>query len=262
MRRTIAAVLLALALPASATTYITDASDLWYNPSESGWGVNVIHQRDILFLTFFVYAQNGSAVWYSASDAQYQGATTAGGALFSGGLYQTSGPWLGTAPFNPSNVGYRQVGNVSFTLDTITTATLSYTVDGVAVQKSLRRATWRGNDISGSYIGATIGTYSNCNPSSANGYAEEPGTITVVHSGTSASMQVVGQSTTCSYSGPYSQDGRMGSWSGSFSCTNGATGTFNAFEIEATPSVVSARATARNQFCNWSGRIGGLRRGQ
>lgn len=262
MRTTIAAVLLALALPAKSTTFTTDASDLWYNPNESGWGVNVIHQRDILFLTFFVYAQNGSPVWYSVSDAQYQGSTATGAALFSGGLYQTSGPWLGAATFNPTTVGYRQVGNASFSLDTITTATLSYTVDGVVVQKSLRRATWRGNDISGSYIGAIVGTYSNCNPASANGYLEEPGTITIVHSGTSASMQVITQTATCSYTGPYSQDGRMGSWSGSYSCTNGASGTFSAFEIEANPAVVSARATARNQFCSWSGRFGGLRRGQ
>jgi hypothetical protein len=91
---------------------------------------------------------------------------------------------------------------------------------------------------------------------------EEPGTITIVHSGTSASMQVITQTATCSYTGPYSQDGRMGSWSGSYSCTNGASGTFSAFEIEANPAVVSARATARNQFCSWSGRFGGLRRGQ
>src|SRR5258706_1697881 len=122
-----------------------------------GWGVNVIHQGDILFLTFFVYGATNAPVWYSASEVRYTNSLSDGSLVFTGPLYQTSGPWLG-GPFNPANVGYRQVGNVTFTATRINAATVTYTADNVTVQKNVSRATWRGNDVSGSYVGATVGT--------------------------------------------------------------------------------------------------------
>ena len=30
-----------------------DYSDLWWNPNESGWGLNIAHQGDILFTSWF-----------------------------------------------------------------------------------------------------------------------------------------------------------------------------------------------------------------
>jgi len=38
----------------------TAFSDLWWNPAESGWGVTVDHQQDVMFLTFFIYRSDGS----------------------------------------------------------------------------------------------------------------------------------------------------------------------------------------------------------
>lgn len=245
---------------ASSNSFGTDLSDLWYLPAESGWGVNVIHQGDILFVTFFVYGPSGVPIWYSGSETRYTATQPNGALVFTGPLYQTTGPWLG-GTFNPANVGYRQVGTVTFTVTKISAATLTYTVDNVTVQKNVSRATWRGNDISGSYIGATIGTYSSCNPASANGYREESALVTVTQNSTSATIQAVGPTSTCTYSGPYTQEGRMGSMNGTFSCSNGAAGTFTASEIEVNGATFSARAVAGSQFCNWSGRVGGLRRG-
>ena len=43
---------------ASATTTIPDYGDIWYNApaeSQSGWGVNIAQQGEILFVTLFVY---------------------------------------------------------------------------------------------------------------------------------------------------------------------------------------------------------------
>ena len=33
----------------------TNYQDLWWNPAESGWGVNFTHQGDIIFATWFTY---------------------------------------------------------------------------------------------------------------------------------------------------------------------------------------------------------------
>ena len=257
--RLLAVIAACVALSARATTFMTDFSDLWWDSAENGWGVNVIHQKDVLFLTFFVYGPNNTPTWYSASDVEYLSTTTTGTITFSGALYQTNGPWFG-GPYDPAAVTYRPVGRVGFAATSANSAVLSYSVDGVAVQKVLTRVTWRLNDMSGSYIGAIVGTYANCTAGGTNGYAEEPGNITFALSSNGvAAMQTTGTNS-CTFNGPYAQSGRMGSWSGTYSCSNGVSGTFNAFEMEANPSSFSARATMHSQRCDWSGRFGGVKR--
>lgn len=250
---------MALSSFARATTFSTDASDLWFNPQESGWGVNVIQQGDILFATLFVYTPGGAPIWYVGSAVQYTGAS--GGSLnYSGQLFRTTGQWFGGA-FNPNAVTATPVGNVSFSFDTVETGTLTYSVDGVSVSKRITRQTWRINQIAGSFIGAAIGTYAGC-PSGSNGYAEETGIVNVTQSGSAATLQLALPGNTCTYSGTFSQAGRMGSMSGRMSCTNGTSGTFQAFEIEASISGFTARAQVQlGGSCQWSGRIGGLKRG-
>ena len=89
---------------AAATTAGTDVTDYWYAPGESGWAVNVSHQFETVFLTFYVYDASGRPVWYSGSAPQ--GTATAQYVPFSGDLYETHGPWFGGA-FNAAAVQYR-----------------------------------------------------------------------------------------------------------------------------------------------------------
>lgn len=77
-------------------------SDLWWNPQESGWGVNVVQQLETAFVTLFVYAPDGSPTWYVAPAARITHHGT-GGPLFTGTLYRTRGPWHG-GPFDPAQV--------------------------------------------------------------------------------------------------------------------------------------------------------------
>jgi hypothetical protein len=257
LKRLIAAVLLVMATSAQATTFSTDASDLWWNASESGWGVNVIQQEDILFLTFFVYGPNGQAIWYSGSETRYTGTSSSGALVFMGPLHLTNGSWFG-GPWNPSAVGYQQVGTVTFQLNTVNDARLTYTVGTATVVKDLTRLMWRVNDISGNYIGAAIGNSTGC---AVNGYSEESFFVNVSQTPTTATIALINSSGTCTYTGPYSQAGRMGSITGTYSCSNGVSGTFLGYEIEANISGLSVRATTTNGGCTWQGRMGGIRRG-
>ena len=113
--------------------------------------------------------------------------------------------------------------------------------------------------MTGAYIGAAIGTYTNC--PFGSGYDEEPGIVTVTQSGSFMSLRFQGEGD-CTYSGPYAQSGRMGSMNGTFSCSNGFAGQFAAYEIEGSISALTARAQFQSGNCSWIGRIGGLRRGQ
>lgn len=127
------------ALNAGATSFSTDASDLWWNSAESGWGLNVIQQDNVLFVTLFAYGTGSQASWYVASDLTASGSNTA---VFTGPWYQTTGPYFG-GPFNPASVTVRQVGTATFTLTDATNARFDYSVDGVNVSKVLTRQTWK-----------------------------------------------------------------------------------------------------------------------
>jgi hypothetical protein len=260
MRMILAAALLAAATAAHAVTFSTDASDLWFNPNESGWGVNVIHQGDTLFLTFFIYSQSNAPKWYVASAVTYTG-TQGNSFVFSGPLYETAGPWFGNIVFNANNVTRREVGTATFTFQGVNAARLAYTIDGVTVSENIVRQTWRINDLRGDFLGAAIGTYAAC--PSGNGYSEEPSVYTVTQTENVVTIKATSLLTneTCTYTGPYLQSGRMGTSQGTVSCSNGASGSFLAFEIEGSITAVTARAITDFGSCNWQGRIGGLRRG-
>jgi hypothetical protein len=248
------------ALPARATTYATDATDLWWNANESGWGVNVVQQQEVLFLTFFIYGEDRKPAWVYGSEVTYAGPSSGGGLLYSGNLYRTTGPWFG-GPFTA--ITNEIAGSVRFTLEDVGTATLSYTLDGVTVSKAITRQTWRNNNLGGGYVGAEIGTYFNCANQANNGYYETPMTLTITHAGGVATLVYgfTGSTNTCTFTGPYRQEGRMGSIAGNFTCMGGASGTFTALEVEASISAIAMRMGTKSSVCEFSGRVGGVRRG-
>jgi hypothetical protein len=106
--------------------------DLWYNPAEPGWGVNITHQGTTLFATLFTYEANGEGVWLVMSN----GTETAAG-RFSGELYRTTGPAFNAAPWNP--VTTNTVGTMSFSFTNGNAGTMTYTYNGVSVTKLIQR---------------------------------------------------------------------------------------------------------------------------
>jgi hypothetical protein len=188
-------------------------SDMWWNPSESGWGVNVSQQGGVMFLTFFVYAPDGTPKWYTA--AVYRGAAPATGyAAFHGDMYETRGPWFGTG-FNPAAVQARKVGSVTFAPLTPYSATLLYSVDGVQVTKSIQRQTWQHINLSGRYAGAYTVRTTTC-PGvlvGAAGYVNLDLLATVGPDGVSGTLTSAlafdGSAAACLLSGTYRQFGSV-----------------------------------------------------
>src|SRR5438552_11226006 len=87
--------------PVWATSFTTDQSDLWWNPAESGWGMQLVHRGSVIFATLFVYDQSNKPIWYVAT-LNYSGSNL----VWTGDLLLTNGPWLGTVPFNPNAVTF------------------------------------------------------------------------------------------------------------------------------------------------------------
>ena len=128
-------------LPACATATgslaaATNYQDLWWAApagAESGWGINLTHQGDTLFATWFTYDLNGTPMWLVVTAPK-----TAPG-VYGGTLYRTTGPAFNAAPFNPAAVVATAVGNATFTFMDGNNANFAYTVNNVAQNKAITR---------------------------------------------------------------------------------------------------------------------------
>jgi hypothetical protein len=213
------------ALPAQAATY----QDLWSNPNEPGWGVNIAQQGNILFATWFVYGTDNRPIWYVMSAGQ----KAATGEVFTGIVYELRGsffgvPWAGAQLLSPDT------GSATFTFPDKKTLTLRYTINGVTVQKNIGRQTFAAMPINGTYYGGETGMPSpgcNLNPKyfvlqryniSANfpaGSSSGPFTMQTTDTG-----DVV-----CNFAGTATQYGSLVEVSnGAYSCTNNSAGQFAA----------------------------------
>lgn len=263
MRRILASAALVAAtlLPShalAANTWGTDFSDLWWNPAQSGWGANVVHQGEIVFMTLFVYGEDSKPKWYVASSMASRGGEASH--AFDGALYETTGTYLGAGSFDPAAVTTRVVGTATLEFSGIQRGALTYTVDGVSVNVQIERQTFRYNNLAGSYFGAQTGEKMGCG--AETGFIENVARYSITHSGGDISITAtLGDNLYCTYSGAYSQFGKMGKIAGSFACTNGSTGWFQSEGIEASDKGFMARYYADfGAGCIESGLIGGVKR--
>ena len=253
---------LAVSLPAAATTYSVDFTDMWFNANESGWGVNVIQQADMIFATLFVYGADNTPRWYVTGS----GLQGSGGSTFSGSLYSTTGPYFGGA-FNPAAVGNAIVGSMTLAFGGPNSGTLTYTVNGVSVTKAITRQPIRSDNLTGHYLGGLTANGSGC-----NGVTSGPilifDQLSVTQNVTNLSMTVNfnnanGQPSVCTFTGTYTPQGRLGAASGNFNCTFGGapgnTGSFTLSNIDASITGFSSSFSGRDQFCSYSGQFGGVK---
>jgi hypothetical protein len=246
--------------PTWATSWSNDQSDLWWNESENGWGIQFVQRGSTIFATMFVYDAAGNPTWYVAV---MEGTKVAGGGVtFTGDLLVTHGAYFGTVPYNPASFGYAKVGTMTWQKSSGEPGTLTYSVNGVLVSKSLTRQPIRNDDYTGSY---TVGLHfvaTGCNNPARNGPVDGSDTMVVAQSGTAITLTLVAIG--CTYSGTYTQSGQFGNVSGTFSCTSGDAGTFNTANMIVTPvgmvSRVSGSSTGTG--CQSVGQIGGVRKDQ
>ena len=43
----------------------TDLTDLWWNPTESGWGLQMVNTGTFIYATIYVYGPDGKPVWFA-----------------------------------------------------------------------------------------------------------------------------------------------------------------------------------------------------
>jgi len=257
MKKCLLIACLSFPFSATANTYLSDLSDLWWNPNESGWGVTITHSREVVFLTFFIYGADGKATWYTG-QADYVSNTSP--YVFTGSIYQVSGPWFRNY-FDPALVNGRVAGTMTLTAF-LETALLTYTIDGVTVSKAISRQTLRNNDLTGSYIGGIKQAQIICRAPFSDGSINSYANFTVASTATTFAMTTIANDgSSCSYTGNYSQSGRMGRSQGNYTCSSGAVGTYDAVEIDANVSGFTGRFSASDNYCSSiTGRFAAMRK--
>jgi hypothetical protein len=229
--------------PATAS----NATDHWYAPSESGWGLSVTHQGDTAFIVMFVYGPDKASMWVSGTATRY-GSTEGGHPGFAGPLYATNGPWHG-GPFDPAAVNAVRVGEVTFESTDTNRAILVYSINGVSKSKIVERLTFRYADWSGLYHGAARFGYRNCAPGFVPAAIYDDGFVSVEHDKAQFSMTFEGRATSCTYAGAYEQQGHIGKVTGNYACEGGASGTFSLRGLESHERALGGRIEASHPSC-------------
>ena len=255
---------LAIAMPARATNYSIDLTDIWW-AGEDGWGVTISQQGSILFATFFIYGADRSARWFTSAISPV--AAPSGSSAWSGDLFRSTGSFYGQVPFTGDKPATK-VGTVTMTFTSANNATLVYTIDGVQVTKQITRQTFQGNSLAGVYTGGAVMDRSGCSNSSLNGIADLQGQVTITQNDPSVVMSVnnSGAATNCTFRGVYVPSGRLGSISGgTWSCVVGSTTviqgtTFSMGNIDGQVNGLTSNFTGTDSSgCQYSGRFGGIR---
>jgi len=109
--------------------------DLWWNPQESGWGINFAHQGDILFATLFTYDRNGADLWLVASAMTKQSDGS-----YSGALFKTTGVAFNAATWRSATAA--EVGSMSVKFSDGEDGILTYVFNGTSVTKPIKRQTF------------------------------------------------------------------------------------------------------------------------
>jgi hypothetical protein len=240
----------------AAVTY----NDLWWIPAESGWGVTISQQGRTLFLTFFVYGTDSKPTWFVATLDQ-TGTAASGLPIFTGKTYATTGPWYGGA-FNSGLVTDREAGTASFTPSSATAAVLEYTVDGVTVRKTVQRQTLTADNLTGNY--KVMMTQTQTCPGVPPVTEVIVDDVVIQHSAGQFSYVAGSPGDRCTLAGSWVQNGVVGSASGTLTCDDGLSGTFNIDGAITNAVGFTATYTATGRLgpltCTLSGTVNGTRR--
>jgi M6 family metalloprotease-like protein len=107
----------------------------WAAPAgtESGWGVALVQQANIIFVAVYTYDAMRRPIWYVASSCTLTGASC------TGALFQVNGGRTPTAAWGNPALNVSQVGSVTLNFSNATAGTMNFTINGVSGSKAITR---------------------------------------------------------------------------------------------------------------------------
>ncbi|MEO7742404.1 MAG: hypothetical protein ABIR98_05680 [Usitatibacter sp.] len=117
--------------------------DLWWAGSqENGWGMSISQHGSRIFAAMYIYDLQGRPIWTVLPDGAWNASFT----TYTGALYAPSGSWFGNYDAARVVVG-PSLGSASLTFDSLNTATLTYTINGITGTKSIQRQAFGPRDM-------------------------------------------------------------------------------------------------------------------
>ena len=226
-------------LPALATT---DYSDMWFIPAESGWGVNLTQNENVIFITFFVYGPDNQPKWYVAITARDASGN------YTGSLFSTVGPYFGL-PWNPAAYAPTLAGTATFAPVNPYQGSLTYTLlGGPTVNKSIERQTLVTINLAGNYTGGQAGAYAGSSCGISGPYKDNFDLqVSQSSSNLILTFSYVGLGESCTLSGALVQNGQLYSVpSASYQCDDGLNTSASLSEIKKTSLGIEGKYAASN----------------
>ena len=125
--------------PVASTVYVTD---LWWNPAEPAWSLNIVHHKqlvvggpgsDAVIATWNTFDVNLAPTWVTLNSG-----TWTNGQTFTGVLHQTTGSYFAN-PYLPGQAADSVVGSATLTFSDANNGTLVYTLFGVTSSRAIVR---------------------------------------------------------------------------------------------------------------------------
>ena len=126
-------------VPAVSAAYFTD---LWWNPAEPAWSLNIVHHKplfvgdvasDAVIATWNTFNANATPTWVTLSSGKWTSPLT-----YTGVLHQTTGSYFGI-PYLPGQAVDSVVGSATLTFTDANNGTLVYTLSGITSSRSITR---------------------------------------------------------------------------------------------------------------------------
>lgn len=255
--------------PANGAGMSPDPTGIWYDPDQPGWGMSVTQQGDTVFVVLFVYDANHNPQWYVASNVVDTGTfvNMIVGEAFAGPLYRTTGPAFAQST-DTTTLGVTAVGTIQIAyVQPIDNLSVTYTVDGTTVAKTVQPQTWRSNAslLTGNYSGGIfINSIAACQ---APAPFQQASNFSVAPGSSPDSVSITwgtGLDTECVMNGTYAQSGQFGTLNGPVMCGPAPNPTANVGSLAITqmtisPSGFSGSLTYSNTDCGVGGTIGGVK---
>jgi Phosphodiester glycosidase len=111
-------------------------SGMWWNSSESGWGVTMVQSTNVIFATLFTYDTGGNATWHVAPNC----VVARDGC--SGELFSVAGGAAPVLPWNPAALTTTRVGLFNARFADANNGTFSFSINGTNGIKRVSRLTW------------------------------------------------------------------------------------------------------------------------
>lgn len=115
----------------------TNYQDLWWTPSESGWGVSLAHQSDTVFAAWYTYRADGKGQWLVGPSVARQPTGE-----YTGRVYRTTGVPFASINMASATGNVTDVGDMTLKFSDGENGEMRYTVDGTTQRKAITRQAW------------------------------------------------------------------------------------------------------------------------